>query len=58
MRATIINIIIIVLFTTIRKDQKGGYAYKLGIQYHPHDKDKDYTLCIEILNADYQLWHK
>ena len=58
MRATIINIIIIVLFTTIRKDQKGGYAYKLGIQYHPYDKDKDYTLCIEILNADYQLWHK
>ena len=58
MRASIINIIIIGLFTTIRKDQKGGYAYKLGTQNHPHDKDKDYTLYIEILNADYQLWHK
>ena len=47
-----------VLFTTIRKDQKGGYTYKMGIQCYPLDKDKDDTLCIEILNLDYQLWHK
>ena len=31
-----------VLFTTIRKDQKGGY--KMGINCYPLDKDKDYTL--------------
>ena len=47
-----------VLFTTIRKDQKGGYTYEIEIQCCPLGKDKDYTLCIEILNADYQLWHK
>ena len=47
-----------VLFTTIRKDQKGGYVYKMGINCYSLDKDEDYTLCIEILNSDYQLRHK
>ena len=47
-----------VLFKTIRKNQKGGYAYEIDIQCCPLDKVKDYTLCIEILNTDYQLWHK
>ena len=30
----------------------------MRINCYPLDKDKDYTLCIEILNSDYQLWHK
>ena len=30
----------------------------MGISCYQLDKDKDYTLCIEILNSDYQLWHK
>jgi len=30
----------------------------MGINCYSLDKDKDYTLCIEILNADYQFWHK
>ena len=30
----------------------------MGINCYPLDKDKDYTLCIEILNSDYQLWLK
>ena len=47
-----------VLYTTIIKDQQGGYSYKMGINCYQLDKDKDYTLCIEILNSDYQLWHK
>ena len=47
-----------VLFTTIIKDQKGGYSYKIVINCYQLDRDKDYTLCIEILNSDYQLWHK
>ena len=47
-----------VLYTTIMKDQQGGYSYKMGINCYQLDKDKDYTLCIEILNSDYQLWHK
>ena len=40
------------------KDQQGGYSYKMGINCYQLDKDTDYTLCIEILNSDYQLWHK
>ena len=47
-----------VLHTTIIKDQQGGYSYKMGINCYQLKKDKDYTLCIEILNSDYQLWHK
>ena len=45
-------------YTTIIKDQQGGYSYKMGINCYQLDKDEDYTLCIEILNSDYQLWHK
>ena len=30
----------------------------MGINCYQLDKDKDYTLCIEILNSDYQLWYK
>ena len=47
-----------VLFITIRKNKKGGYTYETEIQCCPLDKDKDYSLCIEILNTDNQLWHK
>ena len=47
-----------VLYTTIIKDKQEGYSYKMGINCYQLDKDKDYTLCIEILNSDYQLWHK
>ena len=46
-----------VLYTTIIKDEQGGYSYQMGINCYQIDKDKDYTLCIEILNSDYQLWH-
>ena len=38
------------LYTTIIKDQQRGYSYKMGINCYQLDKDKDYTLCIEILN--------
>ena len=47
-----------ILFTTIIKDQQRGYSYKMGISCYQLYKDKDYTLSIEILNSDYQLWHK
>ena len=47
-----------VLYTTIIKDKQGGYSYKMGINCYQPKKDIDYTLCIEILNSDYQLWHK
>ena len=43
-----------VIYTTSLR----GYKYKMGIQCFPLRKNIDYTLCIEILNVDYQLWHK
>ena len=39
-----------VLYTTIIKDKQGGYSYKMGISCYQLHKDKDYTLCIKILN--------
>ena len=42
----------------INKNSLGGYKYKMGIQCFPLTKNIDYTLCIEILNVDNQLWHK
>ena len=30
----------------------------MGIQCYRLQKNVDYTLCNEILNIDYQLWHK
>ena len=30
----------------------------MGIQCFPLTRNMHYTLCIEILNVDYQLWHK
>lgn len=47
-----------VLYTTIIKNAQSSYKYKIGIQHFPLGKNKHYTLCIEISNADYQLWHK
>ena len=47
-----------VIYTTINKNSLGGYKYKVGIQCFPLTKNIDYTLCVEILNVDYQLWHK
>ena len=44
--------------TTIIKNAQGIYEYKMGIQCFALAKNIDYTLCIEILNVDYQLWHK
>lgn len=46
-----------VIYTTMIKSSQGGYRDKMGIPAFPA-KDVDYTLCIEILNTDYQLWHK
>ena len=30
----------------------------MGINCYQLDKDKDYTLCVEVLNSDYQLWYE
>ena len=47
-----------VIYTTMIKNSKGGYGYKMGIQFFRLPKDVDYTLCIEIQITDYRLWHK
>ena len=47
-----------VIYTTIIKNSKGGYKYKMGIQCYRLQLNVDYTLCIEILNTDYLLLHK
>ena len=45
-----------VLYTTIIENSQDGYKYKMGINFYR--LTADYTLCLEILNTDYQLWHK
>ena len=47
-----------VLYTTIINNSQGGYKYKMGINFYRLTANADYTLCLEILNANYQLWHK
>ena len=46
------------LYTTIVKNSQGGYKYKMGINFYRITANTDYTLCLEILKRDYQLWHK
>ena len=47
-----------VIFVTINKSSQGGYKYKMGVNFYRLTANTDYTLCLEILNTDYQLWHK
>ena len=47
-----------VIFMTINKNSQGGYKFKMGINFYRLVANADYTLCLELLNTDYQLWHK
>lgn len=47
-----------VIYATVKKNAQGGYKWKLAIQCFPLQKDKEYTLCLEILTTDYQLCNK
>ena len=47
-----------VLYMDISKNFQGGYKYKMGLNFYRLVGGADYTLCLEILNIDYQLWHK
>ena len=47
-----------VIFITINKNSQGGCKYKMEIIFYRLTANADYTLCLEILNTDYQLWHK
>ena len=47
-----------VLFMSIIKNRQGQYKYKMGINFYRLTANTDYTLCLEILNTDYNLWNK
>ena len=47
-----------VIYMEIVKNSQGGYKYQMGINFYRLTKNVEYTLCLEILNTDYQLWHK
>ena len=47
-----------VLYTTLLKNFQGSYKYKIGLNFFRLVGGADYTLCLEILNTDYLLWHK
>ena len=47
-----------VIYMEIVKNSQGGYKYKMGINFYRLPKNYEYTLCLEILNTDYELWHK
>ena len=47
-----------VIYVTIIKNSQGSFRYKMGINCYRLTTNKDYTLCLEILNTDYKLWEK
>ena len=47
-----------VLYMSIYKNSQGGYKFKMAINFYRLVANADYTLCLELLNTDYQLWHK
>ena len=47
-----------VIFMNIIKNRQSQYKYKMGINFYRLTKNTDYTLCLEILNTDYNLWNK
>ena len=46
-----------VIYMTIVKNSEGKYKYKMGINFFRLDPNTDYTLCLEILNTDYDLFN-
>ena len=47
-----------VIYIKMNKSSQGGYKYKMAVNFYRLSANVDYTLCLEILNKDYQLWHK
>ena len=46
-----------VIFMSIFKNWQGKYNYKMGINFFRLATNTEYTLCLEILNTDYNLWN-
>ena len=47
-----------VIYMYIIKNSQSHYKYKIGINFYRLPANTDYTLCLEILNTDYNLWDK
>ena len=47
-----------VIYYSINKNSQGGYNYKMGMNFYRLHANTDYTLCLELLNTEYLLWHK
>ena len=46
-----------VIYMSIIKNSQGKFIYKMGINFYRLIANTDYTLCLEILNTDYNLWN-
>ena len=46
-----------VIYMSIIKNSQGKYIYKMGINFFRLAANTEYTLCLEILNTDYNLWN-
>ena len=46
------------LYLKIVTNSQGSFKYKMGINFYRLPKNVDYTICLEILNTNYELWHK
>ena len=44
-----------VIYASIQKKFRYGFNYKMGINFYRLTANTDYTLCLEILNTDYNL---
>ena len=47
-----------VIYCKLNKNAQGGYKFKVGFNNYQLHANTDYTLCIELLNTEYLLWHK
>ena len=47
-----------VIYVKINKNSQGGYKYKMSVNFYRLTANVEYTLCLEILNTEYELWHK
>ena len=46
-----------VIYLKLYKYHQDNYIYKMGINFYRLTANTDYTLCLEILNTDYNLWN-
>ena len=47
-----------VIYATIKKKFRYGFNYKMRINFYRLTANTEYTLCLKILNTDYNLWNE